>query len=72
VLSLLFNDSCKEKTSYTCFHNHTAAVSTWTHAGHVNKNGYLTPKQAHKTVANTKSNCSLLQFCSNSKTVFPT
>ena len=62
----------KKKAYDTCFHNHTAALSTWSHAEHVKENEYLTSKQAHKRITNTKSNCSLLQTCEIPKTVFPT
>jgi hypothetical protein len=60
------------KISYTWIHNHTVAVSTWTHAEHVKKNGYLTSKQLLKNVANTKISRPLLQTSENSKTAPPT
>jgi hypothetical protein len=62
----------KKKVNDTCFHNHTVTVSTWNHAEHVDKNGYLTMIPLQENVANTKSNCSLLQTCGIPKTVFPT
>jgi hypothetical protein len=40
----------QKKASYTCFHNHTVAASTWNYADHVKKNEYLTSKQAQKTL----------------------
>jgi len=53
----------KKKIVYTWILNHTAGSSTWTHAEHVMKNDFLTLKQAHKNVANIKSNRIHLQSC---------
>jgi len=38
-------------------HNHTEAVSTWSHVVHVKKKDYLTLKQAKKTIATTRRAC---------------
>jgi hypothetical protein len=51
-------------------HTHTAAVSTWSHVGHVEKNPYTTPHQALKTIAKAKQNLPLRQSCGCRKT-FP-
>ena len=53
----------EKKVTYTWIHNHTAALSTWTHAHHVNKNDYLTLKQKQKNVANTKQDADSKQSC---------
>jgi len=45
-----------KKSNDTYFHSHAMALSTWNHAEHVKRNGYLTPKQLQENVANTKSN----------------
>jgi hypothetical protein len=54
------------------FHNHTAAVSTWSHVEHVEKNLYTTPKQTKKKVASPKSNRFQLPSCGSHKNVLPT
>jgi hypothetical protein len=56
----------QKKTIDACFHNHNLAASTWSHAGHVKKNEYATPKQKLKNVATKKSNSQLLPSCANS------
>ena len=48
----------QKKAAYTCLHMHTAAASTWIHAGHVKKNDIYTQKQTEKNVATKKSNLS--------------
>ena len=45
VLALIL---VKKKVDDTCFHIHTAAVSTLNHVWRVMKNGYLTPKQTQE------------------------
>jgi hypothetical protein len=62
----------EKKTNDTYRHIHTAAVSTWSHAGDVEKNTYPTPKQTSKNVGKPKQSPSLKQSCGNSKTVFST
>ncbi len=62
----------KKKPDDTCPHIHTAAASTWSHVGRVEKISYPTPKQAPKNVATTKSNRPQLQSRGNSKTATPT
>jgi hypothetical protein len=62
----------KIKASCTWFHNHTAAFSAWSYAGHVEKNPYPTPKQAKKSNATAKCNFSLKQVCGSLKTATPT
>jgi hypothetical protein len=47
---------CRKKTNNTCFHNHTATASAWSHVELVQKNTYPTPKQTPRKVAKTKSN----------------
>jgi len=38
----------EKKANYACFHIHTEAVSTWSHARHVEKNGYATSNRRQK------------------------
>jgi hypothetical protein len=65
--------SCGEKKwAICCFHNHKKAFLTWSHAHHVMENGYLTLKQALKTVAKTKNNRPQQQTCDTLKTKKPT
>jgi hypothetical protein len=44
----------QKKVVYTWFHKHKNAPSTWMHAGHVEKNGDATPKQAKENNAFSK------------------
>ena len=62
----------RKKTNDSCFHIHTAVVSTWSHVRHVKKNAYHTPKQTLKNVATTKSNRPQNQTCDNFKAAPPT
>jgi hypothetical protein len=62
----------KKKINSAYFHIHTATDSTWSHAGHVQKNASATPKQALKNVATPKSDLNLNQSCGSRKKFSPT
>ena len=54
------------------FHTHTLRVATWSHAGHVKKNAFATPKQTPKNTAATKQNRPHKQSCGTPKIETPT
>jgi hypothetical protein len=58
----------RKKPSDTCFHKHTLTAPTLNHAGHVDKNSYLTLKQAQKNNPTAQQSLLHLQSCGNSKT----
>jgi hypothetical protein len=49
-------------------HTHTVAVFAWSHAGHVEKNSYATPKQALENKQNPESKQENNQSCGSRKT----
>jgi hypothetical protein len=57
----------RKKANYTWFHIHTAAVSTWLYAGHVEENAFPTPKQPLRSNATSKCRLPLLQSCGSRK-----
>jgi hypothetical protein len=56
----------------TCFHTHTLAASTWSNAGHVEKNAYPTPKQKKKTIVKAERKHPLKPSCGTPQTATPT
>jgi hypothetical protein len=52
----------RKKPNDTWIHNHTVTVSTWSHAGRVEKKAYLTPKQTQKNKPTAKQNLLQLQI----------
>jgi hypothetical protein len=61
-----------KKVGYTWIHNHKKMLSTWTHAHRVNKFGYLTLKQAKRSIAKVEWDLFLLLICGFLKTFFLT
>jgi hypothetical protein len=68
--SLLCNDSCGKKVSYTWIHKDKKAFSTLSHVGRVIENDFLTLKQRQKNVANLKQDTVCKQSCGFLKKFF--